>query len=74
MGGGMGGGGMGGGGGGGGSRPGDWICGSCSNNNFAWRTECKRCNAPGGNGGGGMGNKRGLDGEEHGDRKTMRNM
>merc|ERR1719213_1115434 len=26
--------------------PGDWLCGSCGNHNFQWRTECKRCNAP----------------------------
>lgn len=26
------------------AREGDWICVSCKNNNFAWRTECKRCN------------------------------
>eukprot|EP00238_Polyblepharides_amylifera_P006344 CAMPEP_0196581458 /NCGR_PEP_ID=MMETSP1081-20130531/33972_1 /TAXON_ID=36882 /ORGANISM="Pyramimonas amylifera, Strain CCMP720" /LENGTH=378 /DNA_ID=CAMNT_0041901695 /DNA_START=130 /DNA_END=1266 /DNA_ORIENTATION=+ len=27
-------------------RPGDWICHSCKNNNFAWRDQCKRCLAP----------------------------
>ena len=26
--------------------PGDWLCASCGNHNFQWRTECKRCNAP----------------------------
>ncbi|KAJ8610023.1 hypothetical protein CTAYLR_006624 [Chrysophaeum taylorii] len=26
--------------------PGDWLCGRCSNHNFQWRTECKRCSAP----------------------------
>lgn len=38
-------------------RDGDWICGSCSNNNFAKRTECNRCKEPraGGSGGGGGG-------------------
>lgn len=40
------------------AREGDWICVGCKNNNFAWRTECKRCNCnkdgtPGTGGGGG---------------------
>ena len=26
-------------------KPGDWICPSCSNHNFASRTECNRCDA-----------------------------
>lgn len=26
--------------------PGDWLCGRCSNHNFQWRVECKRCGAP----------------------------
>ena len=26
--------------------PGDWICTSCDNNNFAKRRECRRCGAP----------------------------
>ncbi|KAI9209351.1 uncharacterized protein BJ171DRAFT_486533 [Polychytrium aggregatum] len=45
---GRGGGGRGGGGPGGrpGSEPGDWVCSSCSNNNFARRSECFRCRAP----------------------------
>ena len=25
--------------------PGDWLCASCGNHNFQWRTECKRCGA-----------------------------
>ncbi|RWS28258.1 RNA-binding protein cabeza-like protein [Leptotrombidium deliense] len=31
-----------------GSRQGDWRCPnmSCNNNNFAWRTQCNRCQAP----------------------------
>lgn len=57
------------------TREGDWICPSCNNNNFAWRTECKRCNAgkdgaegaPAGGGGrggfrGGRGGSRGFGG------------
>lgn len=24
-------------------RPGDWLCPSCNNNNFAYRHECNRC-------------------------------
>lgn len=41
-------------------REGDWTCSGCNNSNFAWRTECKRCNAgkdgtPGKAGGGGGG-------------------
>ena len=24
-------------------RPGDWICPGCSNNNYAFRTQCHRC-------------------------------
>lgn len=27
------------------AREGDWTCAGCNNSNFAWRTECKRCNA-----------------------------
>lgn len=27
-------------------RPGDWICSSCSNHNFASRDSCKRCSMP----------------------------
>ena len=37
------------GGGGGGARevrPGDWMCPSCNNHNFASRMMCKQCNAP----------------------------
>ena len=33
---------------------GDWKCSKCSFDNFASRTECKRCGEPGGNGGGRM--------------------
>lgn len=29
---------------GGAARAGDWICPSCKNNNFSWRTTCKQCN------------------------------
>lgn len=43
------------GGGGGGDRGGDWICGGCSNSNFAKRTECHRCKEPRTDGGGGGG-------------------
>ncbi|GAB4817432.1 hypothetical protein N2152v2_004478 [Parachlorella kessleri] len=25
------------------AKPGDWICPSCSNSNFSWRTECNKC-------------------------------
>lgn len=57
---------------GGGSKPGTWICASCSNDNFAFRTECKRCQEPkpegaGGNDGdsaGGRGRGRPRDGED----------
>ena len=47
----MGGGGGGGGGGQnapfrGGARDGDWFCGSCGNDNFSWRQECKQCGCP----------------------------
>jgi hypothetical protein len=24
---------------------GNWVCESCSNVNWSWRTECKRCHA-----------------------------
>jgi len=43
------------GGGGGGSdvRDGDWTCESCSNSNFARRSECHRCGKPKSGGGGG---------------------
>ena len=43
---------------------GDWKCSKCSFDNFASRTECKRCGEPGGNGGGRMdfrGRGRGRD-------------
>ena len=28
------------------ARPGDWMCPSCNNNNFASRTACFRCSTP----------------------------
>ena len=61
-------GGGGGGGGGGNFRPGDWMCSSCNNHNFASRTECKRCGAPkdgtaGGYGSGGGGGGAGAGGQ-----------
>lgn len=37
--------------GGGQEREGDWVCGDCSNKNFAWRNECNRCKAPKGDSG-----------------------
>lgn len=27
------------------SRQGDWVCGGCSNMNFAFRDTCNRCHA-----------------------------
>jgi len=33
--------------------PGDWMCASCGNNNFARRNVCNRCRAPREDGGGG---------------------
>lgn len=30
----------------GGMRPGDWICGSCGNHNYASRDNCNKCGAP----------------------------
>ena len=35
----------------GGAREGDWFCGSCGNDNFSWRTECKQCGCPKSSGG-----------------------
>ena len=31
---------------GGAARAGDWICPSCGNNNFSWRSTCKQCTVP----------------------------
>ena len=43
-------------------RPGDWPCNACGNINFAFRTSCKRCNAPKGNAPGSMGGGDGWQG------------
>jgi RNA-binding protein FUS len=40
------GGGGGGGGGAGTSKPGDWLCPACKNNNYASRVQCNRCQLP----------------------------
>lgn len=52
-------------------REGDWTCAGCNNSNFAWRTECKRCNAgkdgaEGAPAGGGRGGFRGGRGGQRG--------
>lgn len=47
------------------AREGDWDCIVCHNNNFAWRVECKRCNA---NKDGTPGTPGGSDGQRGGGR------
>lgn len=45
------------GGGNGGMKPGDWMCGSCGDHQFARNSECRKCGAARSDGGGGKGGK-----------------
>merc|ERR1719491_2019605 len=48
----------------GGTRPGDWRCPQCNDNQYAFRTECRKCNTakPSGMSGAGMGDGGGMGG------------